>query len=186
MADESWDDIVTEAETSGFGEPAPLGTYEVKIISAEAGESSNKKTPQIKLKLKITKGPHAGKPATTYGHTYWKTPAAAWSVVGNCNAVGISNETLKAKQPTLAQIAAVMVGKIVNVTTMQEVDRKNNDEPVTLRDGSPKIVVKGTMQQKDGGAVPVTSFPAVAAQSNGYGAPTTPTVPTVPTAPAPF
>ena len=186
MADESWDDIVAEAETSGFGEPAPLGTYEVKIISAEAGESSNKKTPQIKLKLKITKGPHAGKPATTYGHTFWKTQAAAWSVVGNCNAVGISNETLKAKKPTLAQIAAVMVDKVVNVTTVHEVDRATK-EVKTSRDGSAVIVVKGTMQAKEGGAIPVTTFPAVAANvTAGYGAPTTPTVPTVPTAPAPF
>ena len=144
----------------------------MKIISAEAGESSNKKTPQIKLKLKITKGPHAGKPATTYGHTFWKTQAAAWSVVGNCNAVGISNETLKAKKPTLAQIAAVLVDK---------------KEVKTSRDGSAVIVVKGTMQAKEGGAIPVTTFPAVAANvTAGYAAPTTPTVPTVPTAPAPF
>ena len=185
MADESWDDIVTEAETSGFGEPAPLGTYEVKIISAVAGESSKKKTPEIKLKLKITKGPHAGKPATTYGHTFWKTQAAAWSVVGNCNAVGISNETLKAKKPTLAQIAAVMVDKVVNVTTVHEIDRATKE--VVKINGVEKVVVKGTMQAKDGGAIPITSFPAVAENvTAGYGAPPTPTVPTVPTASAPF
>lgn len=161
MADESWDDIVTEAENSGFGEPAPLGKYEVKIISAEAGESSTKKTPQIRMKFKITKGEHAGKPATTYGHTFWKTKAAAWSVTGNCNAVGISNETLKAQRPTLAQIAAVMVGKVVNVTTMYEID-KDTKEPRTDRNGANVIVVKGTMQPKDGGATPVTAFPSIA------------------------
>lgn len=160
MADESWDDIVTEAENSGFGEPAPLGKYEVKIISAEAGESSTKKTPEIALKLKITKGEHAGKSPTTYPHKFWKTQKAAWSVTGNCNAVGISNDTLRAHKPTLAQIAAVMVGKVVNVTTTYEID-KDTKEPVVLRNGDNKIVVRGTMNAPDGGANPVTAFPPV-------------------------
>ena len=160
MADESWDDIVTEAENSGFGDPAPLGTYEAKIISAEAGESSNKKTPQVTIKLKITKGEHAGKSPTTYPHQFWKTQKGAWSVTGNCNATGISNDTLRSHKPTLAQIAAVMVGKVVQVTTAYEID-KDTKEPVELRNGNKKIVVRGTMKAPEGGGTPVTAFPPV-------------------------
>lgn len=183
MADESWDDIVAEAESSGFGEPAPVGgPYEVKIIGAEAVELGDEKKPAIKMKFKITRDEHAGKPATTYGHTVWKSPA--WAIVANCAAVGITGEVLKKHQPTMAQIAATMEGKIVSITTEPDIHWKTKVLK-TDRDGNPVIRVKGTMQKSRFTPAPaVTHFPPVGATvTAGYSVPTTPTVPT---APAPF
>jgi hypothetical protein len=185
MADESWDDIVTEAETSGFGEPAPVGgPYEVRIFNAEAAEIEVKgeKKPVVKMKFKITSGEHAGKPATTYGHTVWKSPA--WAIVANCAAVGITGEALKKHQPTMAQIAAAMEGKTVSITTEPDAHWKTG-EIKTDRANNPVIRVKGMMQKsKTTPAQVVTHFPPVGgATGNAW---STPTTPTVPTAPAPF
>lgn len=188
MADESWDDIVAEAETSGFGEPAPIGgPYEVKIIGAEASEVEveGEKKPIIKVKFKITSGEHAGKPATTYGHTVWKSPA--WKVVNNCAAVGITGEMLKKHQPTMAQIAAVMEGKVVSIVTELDAHWKTGVVK-TDRNNNPAIRIKGTMQKSKTTPAPaVTHFPPVGGSTgNAWSTPTTPTTPTVPTAPAPF
>lgn len=160
MADESWDDIVTEAENSGFGEPAPIGgPYEVRIIGAEAVELGDQKKPAIKMKFKITREEHAGKPATTFGHTVWKSPA--WVIVNNCAAVGITGEVLKTHKPTMSQIAAVMEGKIVSITTQAATDWKTK-EPKLDRDNNPIIEVKGTMQKSKFTPAPtVAAFPPV-------------------------
>lgn len=183
MADESWDDIVAEAETSGFGEPAPIGgPYEVRIFNAESVELGDEKKPAIKMKFKITSGEHAGKPATTYGHTVWKSPA--WAIVNNCAAVGITGETLKKHQPTMAQLAATMEGKIVSIMTEPDAHWKTKVVK-TDRNNNQVIRVKGTMQKSKTTPAPVvTHFPPIGATATaGYAVPTTPTVPT---APAPF
>lgn len=168
MADESWDDIVAEAENSGFGEPAPLGTYEVKIIGAEAVELGQDKKPAIKMKFKITRDEHAGKPATTFGHTVWKSPA--WVIVNNCAAVGITGEVLKQHRPTMSQIAAVMEGKVVSITTQAGIDWKTK-EPKLDRNNSPVIEVKGTMQKSKFTPAPVvTAFPPVSSTNGSVAA----------------
>lgn len=155
MADESWEALVKAAEENGFAEPAPLGTYTVRVESAEAGESSQKKTPQIEFKLKITEGPHAGKRPTTFAARIYKTEAAAGMFLGNMAAFGITGKTLIAHKPTLAQIARVLVGKTVQVTTrLDRNGRKTND-------GSDIIEMAGTFKAPASGAAEVTSFPPV-------------------------
>jgi hypothetical protein len=157
MADESWEALVKAAEENGFAEPAPLGTYTVRVEGAEAGESSQKKTPQIEFKLKITEGPHAGKRPTTFAARIYKTEKAAGMFLGNMGAFGITGKTLITHKPTLAQIARVCIGKTVQITTrLDRQGRKSND-------GSDIIEMAGTFKAPLTGAAEVTSFPPVTA-----------------------
>lgn len=166
MADIDWDAMVKAAEEGGFTAPAPLGTYTVRVESAEAGESSRKKTPQIALKLKITEGPHAGKRPTTFAHTFYRTEASAGMFMGNLNAFGITGQILVQHRPTLDQIARVLVGKTAVITT-----RNATGEYALMNDGSNKIEAMGTLKAPASGAVEVTSFPPVsmnAAPAGGF------------------
>lgn len=155
MADESWESLVKAAETQGFAEPAPVGTYTVRVEGAEAGESSQKKTPQIEFKLKVVDGPHQGKRPTTFPARIYKTEKAAGMFLGNMTAFGISGKTLVAHKPTLEQIARVCIGKTVTITT--RVDRNGRKS----NDGSDIIEMAGTFKVPASGAVEVTSFPPV-------------------------
>lgn len=155
MADESWETLVKAAENQGFAEPAPLGTYTVRVESAEAGESSRKQTPQIEFKLKITEGPHAGKRPTTFPARIYKTEKAAGMFLGNMAAFGINGKILVAHKPTLDQIARALVGKTVQVTTRLDRDGR------TSNDGNPIIEMSGTFKAPASGAQEVTSFPPV-------------------------
>lgn len=155
MADESWETLVKAAENQGFAEPAPIGTHTVRVESAEAGESSQKKTPQIEFKLKVTEGPHAGKRPTTFPARIYKTDKAAGMFLGNMSAFGITGKTLVAHKPTLDQIARVLVGKTVQVTTRADRDGRLSN------DGNPIIEMAGTFKAPATGAQEVTSFPPV-------------------------
>lgn len=167
MADESWDDYVAEAEASGFGEAAPFDTYQVRIESAEAGESSKAKTPLIEVRTKIIDGPHAGKKATTYPATFYKSNKSAAGkamFMSNMKAFGITGETLVKHKPTLAQIAAVLPGKVVTIKTGP---KKNQDGSVN--DEIADMI--GTFKAPETGAIEVTSFPPVMGGGGGTAAP---------------
>lgn len=155
MADESWESLVKAAETQGFAEPAPVGTYTVRVEGAEAGESSQKKTPQIEFKLKITEGPHAGKRPTTFAARIYKTEKAAGMFLGNMAAFGITGKTLIAHKPTLDQIARVLVGKTVQISSRADKNGRLSN------DGNPIIEMSGTFKAPATGAAEVTNFPAV-------------------------
>lgn len=155
MADESWETLVKAAENQGFAEPAPIGTYTVRVEGAEAGESSQKKTPQIEFKLKVVAGPHQGKRPTTFPARIYKTEKAAGMFLGNMTAFGITGKTLVAHKPTLDQIARVCIGKTVQITT--RVDRNGRKS----NDGSDIIEMSGTFKAPESGAAEVTSFPPV-------------------------
>jgi hypothetical protein len=161
MADQDWASYVKTAEESGFGEPAPLGTYTVQILSAEAGESSNKKTPQIQIKMKITEGPHAGKRPTHFAPCIYKSEGSAGMFIGSLAAVGITGEVLVKHNPTLDQIARSMNGKTVQVTT-----RHATGKYEMMNDGvTKKIEMAGLLKPPASGAVEVTSFPPVTANT---------------------
>lgn len=150
MADLGWDEIVSEAGDR-FNVP-PEGKYTATIEEAEATVSKNTGNPMIAVKLKIAEGPHAGKrPKTTY---VVKSAKAAGMLLGHLKAVGIDAETLKKHKPSMAQIAAVMVGKRVSIEVKHEEYR-----------GETQAVVNFTMRQPEGGAIAVTSFPPVSAET---------------------
>jgi len=150
MADLGWDDIVAEAGDR-FNVP-PEGKYVAVIEEAESTVSKSTGNPMIAVKLKISEGPHAGKrPKTTY---VVKSAKAAGMLLGHLKAVGITAETLKKHSPTMPQIAAVMVGKRVSIEVKHEEYR-----------GETQAVVNFTMRQPEGGAVEVTSFPPITAET---------------------
>jgi len=169
MADYGWDDLVKDAEEKGFGQVAPPGDYTVRVESAESKMSSGKgasgvSNPMIQCKLKITEGPHAGKkPTSPFDHYIVKSPNAARMFLGNMNAFGITAESLTTLRPTMEQIAKLITGKTVVVTT--QVDPKEPKD----RDGNDRIQVKGTLKPPVGGVVAVTEFPAVSAVEQVYG-----------------
>lgn len=149
MADLEWDEIVAEAGDR-FNVP-PEGKFPAVIEETEVTTSKSSGAPMIVAKLKIAEGPHAGKrPKKVY---VVKSAKAAGLLMGHLKAVGIDAETLKKHKPTMAQIAAVMVGKRVNIEIKHEEYR-----------GETQAVVNFSMRQPEGGAVAVTSFPPVAAE----------------------
>lgn len=146
MVDLGWDDIVSEAGDR-FNIP-PEGKFAAVIEDTEVTTSKSSGAPMIVVKVKIAEGPHAGKrPKKVY---VVKSAKAAGLLMGHLKAVGIDAETLKKHKPTMAQIAAVMMGKRVTVEIKHEEYR-----------GETQAVVNFSMRQPEGGAVAVTSFPPV-------------------------
>jgi hypothetical protein len=156
-----WDVLVAKAKTESVTEVAPIGTYQVRVESAESGESSQKKTPQIEMRLKITEGEHAGKRPTTFNHRIYMTEANASMFMQNMNAFGITNEVLVQQRPTLDQVARAIVGKVVTAKTQVAKDNRNNNEVKVDRDGNPQIEVAWSFKSPRDGAIAVTEFPPV-------------------------
>jgi hypothetical protein len=161
-----WDVLVAKAKENGHTEVAPVGVYQCRIESAEAGESSQKKTPQIEMRLKITEGEHAGKRPTTFHHKIYMTENNASLFMKSMRALGISDEALMQMRPTLDQIARAIIGKTVTVKTQVAKDNRNNNEVKTDRDGNPQVEVSWELKAPRDGAIAVTEFPPV-----GGGAP---------------
>ena len=163
-----WDVLVAKAKESGVTEVAPIGNYQVRIESAEAGESSQKKTPQIEMRLKITEGEHAGKRPTTFHHKIYMTENNASLFMKSMKALGITDESLVQQRPTLDQIARAIIGKTVTVKTQEAIDNRPgmNHAVKTDRDGNPQVEVAWELKPPRDGAIAVTEFPPV-----GGGAP---------------
>lgn len=153
-----WDVLVAKAKESGVTEVAPIGTYQVRIEAAEAGESSQKKTPQIEVRLKITEGEHAGKRPTTFHHRIYMTENNASLFMKSMKALGITDEALVQQRPTLDQIARAIIGKTVTVKTQEA---KRNGEVQMDRDGNPQVEVSWELKPPRDGAIAVTEFPPV-------------------------
>lgn len=146
MADMPWDELISEAGDR-FNVP-PEGDYVAIIEEAESTVSKNSGNQMIALKLKISEGPHSSKrPKKTY---MVKSAKAAGMFLGHAKAVGITADTLKKHNPTMSQIAAVIVGKRVSIEIKHEEYR-----------GETQAVVNFAMKPPPGGAVEVTSFPPI-------------------------
>lgn len=147
MADMPWDELIAEA--GDRFNIAPEGEYDFTILETEATtfKSGN---AGIKAKLKVAEGPHAGKSVKTVNVV--KSPKAAGLFLRHIAAVGITPDTLREHNPTLAQIAKVMEGKRVRGTVKHTEFR-----------GETQAELEWNMRAPEGGAIEVTSFPAVAA-----------------------
>jgi len=161
MADLSWAEMLAEAGDSF--DPAPPGTYKVSVKSAEAKVSKGG-NPMIIATLKVAEGPHTGKTVTQF---ITKSKNAAGMFFGNLSVLGIKPQTVVEKNPTMEQLAAVIVGK--HAVAVVEATDKNQAG----------VGVKGTLKAPEKPNAPVTSFPLVSeAASLGYetAAPKVPTV----------
>lgn len=154
MADELWDDIIAAA--GDRYNLASEGFHEFRIEEAEA-KTFNSGNPGIVVKLKVAYGPEAGKSVKPVNVV--RTPKAAGLFIDHLNAVGISIDTLREAKPTLAQIAAVMPGKLVRGKV------KHSEYQ-----GRPQAEIEWNMRPPEDGADPVTEFPEIdEAGALGYG-----------------
>jgi hypothetical protein len=161
MADKSWDELISDA-----GEEfnlLPEGDYQATIREAVSDVSKNSGNQMITCTVKVSEGPHAGK---AVGPVYVSKPGpgtkpeklegAARMFFRHLKAVGITTDTLKAHNPTMAQIAAVMQGKPVSIKVKHE--SYNSTESARHQ---------GPLLAPSSGAVEVTAFPSVAATDHG-------------------
>jgi hypothetical protein len=108
MATANWADLVKAAEDAGFSN-CPPGTYDVKVVAAEAKQTSAQKD-MIVVKFEIIGGPHGGR----------KVPNNFVISPENANALGFFFRHMRAlgldstyfnSNPPVAQVAADLVGK---------------------------------------------------------------------------
>lgn len=155
MADESWDDFITEA-ADAFN-PLPEGTYDFIITETEGKVSSNG-NPMVRVSAKVTTGPQAGK--TIKDFHVLRIASQAKKFVLHMKAMGITIETLTAHKPTMQQLAKAMEGKTF----------RGDVKHTSSEDFGDAVELKWAMKPPTGGAVAVTSFPTLTeAESLGYG-----------------
>lgn len=155
MADESWDDFITEAGDAFV--MLPEGEYDFVITEAE-GKVSKSGNPMVRVAAKVTTGPHAGKSIKDF--YVLRAASQAKKFVLHMRAMGITIETLAAHKPTMQQLAKAMEGK-----TFRGKVKHNSDD-----DFGDSVDLAWAMKPPTGGAVAVTSFPALTeAESLGYG-----------------
>lgn len=145
--------------------PPPEGNYEFTIQSAEHQVSKRSGNDMIVCSLKIAEGPEAGKSIKTVyvskpgpGTKPDKMDGALRMFTRHMKAVGISLETLKEHNPTMAQIAQTMIGKTVS-------------GPVKHEDyqGEVQAGLNGPMRAPSTGAIEVTGFPVMSEAQEVYG-----------------
>lgn len=162
MAGASWDEIIAEAG-DGFNRP-PEDEYEFRITSAEA--VTGKKDPfyeQLKIEAKIAQGPQAGKSIKTFYlvKAVGDTKRLA-KFLRQLRVLGISADTLRSEQPSMAQIAKAIEGRPFIGKVKHNSDAKYGDSA---------DLEWGQMSPPSTPIEEVTAFPAIGeAESLGYDA----------------
>lgn len=155
MADETWDDFIREAKEN-FNLP-PEGEYDFIITETEAKVSSAGNS-MVRVKAKITSGPHAGKSIKDFYVIRMVSQMKKFMM--HMKAVGITLDTLTTHKPTMDQLAKVMNGKAFRGKVVHKSDDRFGDA----------AELSWAMIPPAGGAAEVTSFPAISeAEALGYG-----------------
>ncbi len=147
MADETWDDFIREAKEN-FNLP-PEGEYEFIITETEAKVSSAG-NPMVRVKAKITSGPHAGKSIKDFYVIRMVSQMKKFMM--HMKAVGITLDTLTTHKPTMDQLAKVMNGKPFRGKVVHKSDDRFGDA----------AELSWAMMPPAGGAAEVTVFPTEA------------------------
>lgn len=155
MADESWDDFMTEA--ADVLKPLPEDTYDFVITAAE-GKVSAAGNHMIKVSAKVASGPFANKGIKDF--FVIRSASQAKKFVENLKAMGITMDTIAAHKPTMQQLAAVMVGK----------QFRGKVKHTSSEDFGDAVELSWSMKPPATGAVAVTSFPDLTeGEALGYG-----------------
>jgi hypothetical protein len=155
MADESWDSFMSDAKDAL--KPLPEGTYNFVITETE-GKTSKTGNPMVVVKAKVADGPEAGKAIKQF--YVLRMASQAKKFMAHMKAMGITLEVLQEHKPTMQQLAKAMEGKPFRGKVKHESDEDYGDS----------VELSWAMLPPEGGAVAVTSFPALTeAESLGYG-----------------
>lgn len=158
MADETWDTFIEEAKD--VFTLLPEDEYDFIITSAE-GKVSKTGNPMIRVSAKVASGPHHGKAIKDF-YVMRLTSSPTWikKFVQHMQAMGIDMSLIAQQKPTMQQIAKVMEGKPFRGKVRHTSDENYGDD----------VELSWAMKPPTGGAVAVTSFPALSeAESLGYG-----------------
>ena len=127
MAEVNWGALIDDS-ADAF-EILPVGSYRVKVVKADALQSSTNKL-MYKTVLEVISGPKTGK--TVYNNVTMTTDnkKALFMFFMNMAAYGITKDFLKSQPaPTSDQVAAKMVGAVLDIEidhrAWQGVDREN-------------------------------------------------------------
>lgn len=127
MAEVNWGALIDDS-ADAF-EILPVGSYRVKVVKADALQSSTNKL-MFKVVLEVITGPKTGK--TVYNNVTMTTDnkKALFMFFLNMAAFGITKEYLKGDpKPSSDQVAAKMVGAVLDIEithqSWQGVDREN-------------------------------------------------------------
>lgn len=173
MSDMNWDKILKEQEAgdSEYG-ALPADTYRVRVKEASATKSSNG-NPMVKITFSVVGGPYDGRLVFTQ-IVFSENPNAMRFTLRKLNALGITKEILATQNPSLEQIAKMIV---LNECNAEVALGTYNDEPSND--------VK-TLKPIAGGAVPTASTgPKLPGGGPSGPKPGVPTVPKPAPAPAP-
>lgn len=155
MADESWDEFLEEAGDA-FN-LLPEDEYDFVIVKTE-GKVSSSGNPMVQVSAKVATGPQSGKSIKDF--YVLRMASQAKKFVMHMKAMGITMDTLSAHKPTMQQLAKVMEGKTFRGKVRHTSDDRFGDA----------AELSWSMMPPTGGAVAVTSFPALTeAESLGYG-----------------
>lgn len=171
MASANFSDLLQAARDAGYSN-CPPGTYDVKVISTEAKQTAKGKDMFV-IKYEITTGPNAGRKVTNRMTISPESAAALGFFFREMRAMGL-DETYFAKNPTVHQIAAELMGKTCQIVVATE-----------QYNGEDRDVVKKIMPPVTGVSSPVMAATPqpVAPQSPAAVAPQRVADPTAPSVP---
>jgi len=157
MADETWDDWISEVEDK-LTLP-PDGEYDFIVTKAE-GKVSGSGNLMVQVDSKITSGPHSGKEIKRFYVIRSSEGSMAKKFMQSLGAVGITFDTLVKHKPTMQQIAKVMEGKPFRAKIKKKEDAQWGDY----------MEVQWAIKPPTGGAIEVTEFPSLTeGEALGYG-----------------
>ena len=119
---------VVDMDNVGNFEVYPTGTYRVTVNDWEFGESSIKKTKQVRIKCSMDNG----KPYTEFIQL---TDASAWKVGNFINACGLKvGGKLDTDSALFQQIMNALKGRSVFITMEHDLEYNNNKSKSYARD----------------------------------------------------
>ncbi len=132
----NWEDLLKQADEAGGFEPVPANTYDVECIKA-VGKAAKSGRDMVVATFKIIGGPCNGRVVMNNYVLVKEKPQALQIFFRNMTVFGMTREFF-AQQPSIAAVAAQLVGKKVSIEVTQEPygDRMTNQVTKTMAFGA--------------------------------------------------